>query len=52
MLSIEEYIAEMRRDIERWKREIADCEKAGAPEIAKTIRMWIVEDERIVAGIG
>jgi hypothetical protein len=46
--------ADLRRDIERWREDLAKWEAAGLVDSgpANTIRGWIAEVEKIIAGLG
>lgn len=44
---INEVIADLKRDVERWK-----AQAAGQPELAAQIRRWIAEGEKIIADAG
>jgi hypothetical protein len=45
-------IAGMRRDIERWEKDLAAAEKAGAPALAGQILGWIINVKKIIADSG
>jgi phage host-nuclease inhibitor protein Gam len=49
---ISEAIADLKRDIERWKSEMAGVQAAGQRELAAQIRRWIAEGEKIIADAG
>lgn len=52
MRDITEAIADLKRDIERWKAEMAGTRAAGQQELAAQIRRWIAEGEKIITDAG
>lgn len=49
---ISEAITDLKRDIGRWKSEMAGAQAAGQRELAAQIRRWIAEGEKIIADAG
>jgi hypothetical protein len=45
-------IEALQRDIARWRDEVAFLEREGHFELAKLIKVWIQEGERIIASSG
>ncbi len=46
--TMEEAMAELRRDVIRWKAEIAQLQAAGNHDIVERIKEWIAEADRIL----
>jgi hypothetical protein len=42
----------MKRDIERWERDLSAAEAAGQAEFADQIRRWIAEVRKIIEDSG
>jgi hypothetical protein len=50
--SMKDFVAEMKRDIERWKKKMNAAETAGFPQFADQFRRWITEGRKIIADSG
>ena len=47
-----QFFAYLRRDVNRWKSDIATFEAEGQFEIAAAIKDWVAEAERIIKQFG
>lgn len=47
--TIEEAMAELRRDVARWNGEMAELKAQGQLDIVERVKEWIAEAERILA---
>ncbi len=47
--TIDEFIAGMRRNISRWKADIAVLEAQGAAELIPVVNSWLEAGEKIIA---
>lgn len=52
MAHIRAAVAGMKRDIERWEKDLAAAEKGGHSAIAEKIRGWIAEVGKLIDDAG